>query len=97
MSALSPDHYKSDSVECIDAIRAALGPRGFMAYCQGNVIKYTWRLGHKDAPAIDAGKAAVYAAWIEDAIADRPLRKPGAEPSTPQPVRLTQFPAPSEG
>ena len=39
-----PKHYQSDSgVECIDAIRAALGKEGFIAYCKGNAIKYTWR------------------------------------------------------
>lgn len=39
-----PPHYQSDSgIECIDAIRAALGKEGFVAYCKGNAIKYTWR------------------------------------------------------
>jgi hypothetical protein len=39
-----PPHYQSDNgIECIDAIRAALGKEGFIAYCRGNAIKYTWR------------------------------------------------------
>jgi len=39
-----PEHYQSDSgIECIDAIRAALGREGFIAYCRGNAMKYTWR------------------------------------------------------
>ena len=39
-----PPHYQSDSgIECIDAIRAALGREGFIAYCRGNAIKYLWR------------------------------------------------------
>tara|TARA_R110000851_G_scaffold187318_1_gene337087 strand:- start:3728 stop:4096 length:369 start_codon:yes stop_codon:yes gene_type:complete len=39
-----PKHYQSDNgIECIDAIRAALGKEGFIAYCKGNAIKYTWR------------------------------------------------------
>ena len=39
-----PPHYQSDNgVECIDAIRAALGRDGFIAYCRGNAIKYLWR------------------------------------------------------
>ena len=39
-----PPHYQSDNgVECIDAIRAALGREGFIAYCRGNAIKYLWR------------------------------------------------------
>jgi len=39
-----PPHYQSDNgVECIDAIRAALGRDGFVAYCRGNAMKYIWR------------------------------------------------------
>ena len=39
-----PPHYQSDNgIECIDAIRAALGREGFIAYCRGNSIKYLWR------------------------------------------------------
>ena len=39
-----PSHYQSDTgVECIDAIRAALGPEGFRAHCRGTAIKYLWR------------------------------------------------------
>ena len=39
-----PPHYQSDNgIECIDAIRAALGREGFVAYCRGNAIKYLWR------------------------------------------------------
>ena len=39
-----PPHYQSDNgIECIDAIRAALGRDGFIAYCRGNAIKYLWR------------------------------------------------------
>jgi len=39
-----PPHYQSDNgVECIDAIRAALGRDGFISYCRGNAMKYIWR------------------------------------------------------
>lgn len=39
-----PPHYQSDNgIECIDAIRAALGKEGFIAYCKGTSIKYLWR------------------------------------------------------
>ena len=39
-----PPHYQSDNgIECIDAIRAALGRDGFIAYCRGNAIKHLWR------------------------------------------------------
>ncbi len=62
-----PPHYQSDNgIECIDAIRAALGKEGFIAYCRGNVIKYSWRL--KSNPAEDQGKAAWYANKAKEAL-----------------------------
>ena len=30
-------------MECIEAIRSALGDDGFASYCQGNAMKYLWR------------------------------------------------------
>jgi len=42
-----PPHYNAGEIECIDAIRAALGRDGFIAYCQGNALKYLWRHEHK--------------------------------------------------
>jgi hypothetical protein len=42
-----PPHYTAGDIECIDAIRAALGRDGFIKYCQGNAIKYLWRHEHK--------------------------------------------------
>lgn len=56
-----PSHYTSGAIECIDAIEAALGRDGFMAFLRGQVIKYNWRCGLKDAPAQDAAKARWYA------------------------------------
>lgn len=57
---INPSHYRQGEVECIDAIRAALGRDGFIAYCRGNVQKYTWRLGLKDDPLQEARKAKWY-------------------------------------
>ena len=54
-----PPHYQSDNgIECIDAIRAALGRDGFIAYCRGNAIKYLWR--DKVNNVEDRNKAAWY-------------------------------------
>ncbi|MGL4752786.1 MAG: DUF3310 domain-containing protein [Aeromonadaceae bacterium] len=54
-----PPHYQSDNgIECIDAIRAALGRDGFIAYAKGNVIKYLWR--EKSDKLEDMRKAAWY-------------------------------------
>lgn len=57
-----PAHYTQGGIECIDAIRAALGS-GFSAYCAGNVIKYIWRFRFKNGIE-DLRKAAVYLQWM---------------------------------
>lgn len=38
-----PEHYTASSIECIDAIRAALTPEEWRGYIKGNVMKYIWR------------------------------------------------------
>jgi hypothetical protein len=55
-----PPHYKHGDIECIQAIKAALGDDGFRAYCKGNVIKYLWRAEYKGNPDQDYGKADWY-------------------------------------
>lgn len=65
-----PSHYTSGPVECLDAIASALGREGFVAFLRGQVIKYNWRLGRKDDPAQDAGKARFYAAKLEEVLSD---------------------------
>ena len=55
----NPPHYNGGSIECIDAIEAALTPEEFRAYCKGNNIKYTWRENRKGKNE-DLRKAAWY-------------------------------------
>jgi hypothetical protein len=45
-----PEHYRSNGIECIDAIRAVLTPEQFEGYCRGNTMKYLWRAGKKVKP-----------------------------------------------
>jgi hypothetical protein len=54
-----PEHYNAGEIECIDAIRAALGDN-FRYFLQGTVIKYMWRLEHKGKPCQDASKGEWY-------------------------------------
>ena len=61
-----PAHYTSGQIECIDAIKEALGDIGFMAYCKGNVLKYLWRAGKKGDAREDLEKANVYLGWLLD-------------------------------
>tara|TARA_B100001094_G_C17625182_1_gene527738 strand:+ start:206 stop:445 length:240 start_codon:yes stop_codon:yes gene_type:complete len=54
-----PEHYNQDNcIECIDAIRAALGS-GFKEYLQGNILKYIWRHKYKNGVE-DLKKASWY-------------------------------------
>lgn len=75
--SVDPGHYKTEGVEAIDAIRAALGHEGFIAYCRGQVMRYLWRLGKKDDALVEIGKAQVYAQWIKDTLDGKALTKGG--------------------
>lgn len=55
---INPYHYTAAEIECIDAIQAALGAKGFKAYCYGNIIKYAWRANKKGTSEEDGKKAA---------------------------------------
>lgn len=59
-----PNHYNQDGeIECIDAIKAALGLKGFAAYCRGNTLKYLWRFEYKGGIE-DLNKARQYLDWL---------------------------------
>jgi hypothetical protein len=68
-------HYRTGAVECIDAMRAALGEEQFLGYLRGTIMRYTWRLGRKDESKVEAEKIAVYSGWLTDVLAGRPLVK----------------------
>lgn len=55
-----PAHYNVNGMECIDAIHAALGDVGFVAFCRGSAMKYAWRSGLKANHAEDLRKGAWY-------------------------------------
>jgi|TARA_E500000318_G_scaffold101842_1_gene105666 hypothetical protein len=55
-----PSHYTQGSVECLDAIKSALGHDGFEEFCRGQVLKYVWRAPHKNANLQDYQKARFY-------------------------------------
>jgi hypothetical protein len=59
-----PDHYTSGNIECLDAIKSALG-ENYKYYVQGNLIKYIWRFNHKNGVE-DLKKAKFY---LDDLIA----------------------------
>ena len=62
-----PDHYQTSSIECIDAIEAAverLDP--IEAFNVGTAIKYLWRFKKKGKPIEDLQKAK----WYIDRLID---------------------------
>jgi hypothetical protein len=64
-----PPHYNIGSIECIDAIQAALTPTEFRGYCKGNNLKYTWREHYKGEDE-DLKKAAWYLDRLLQSIDD---------------------------
>lgn len=63
----APEHYEG-TIECIDAIRAALGDAAFIDHCRANALKYVWRAGRKGPALEDLQKARVYLLFAENAI-----------------------------
>lgn len=59
-----PKHYNQGSIECIDAIESMLGWEGFRDFLRGQVVKYNWRLSHKEQDVLDVGKAK----WYQDRL-----------------------------
>lgn len=43
-----PEHYASQSIECIVAMEAMLSPEEFIGYLRGNIFKYQWRYKQKN-------------------------------------------------
>lgn len=61
-----PQHYQplAGNVECIDAIRAALGDEGVQSFCLGNAMKYIFRAGKKGDIQEDLKKAIWYLEYV---------------------------------
>lgn len=57
---MANEHYKHGSVECIEAIKAALTEDEYRGFLKGNIIKYVWREGHKGSSLEDVQKAEDY-------------------------------------
>jgi len=63
VDAINPNHYR-DNIECIDAIRAQLTDEEWRGYLRGQIAKYNWRIGRKDAAEQDAQKLLWYASFL---------------------------------
>ena len=56
----SPPHYTQASIECIDAIAAALSEDEFRGFVKGNALKYIWRSELKGESVENIKKAIWY-------------------------------------
>jgi hypothetical protein len=63
----SPAHYNNGGIECIDYIRQQLGEEGYIAYCEGNMIKYQHRYKYKGGVE-DLKKSCKYQEWLIEAL-----------------------------
>jgi hypothetical protein len=64
-----PAHYHAgDGVGYTDAMRGMLDRKEFLAVLRAQVVKYMWRLGHKDDALQDARKARFYLERIIDTL-----------------------------
>jgi hypothetical protein len=66
-----PVHYNVSGIECIDYIKQVLGVDGFIAYCQGNMIKYQHRHRYKNNPVEDMEKAQWYLNRMLEAMKEK--------------------------
>ena len=56
-----PDYYNEGGIECFDVIRAALGTKGLVSFCEANIIKYAYRMKKKGKYLEDVRKIRDYA------------------------------------
>jgi len=45
---INPSHYRTDTIECIDAIEAMLTPEEFIGFLRGTIMQYDWRYPNKN-------------------------------------------------
>lgn len=69
-----PQHYCKGGYECIDIIKAVLGPKRYEGYLLGNVIKYVWREDKKNGIE-DLRKAEHYLKWLIEHKIQEQLRQ----------------------
>lgn len=62
----SPPHYKIGGIETIDYIQAKLTIDEFRGYLQGNILKYSSRMGYKGNASEDVGKLLWYVKKLKE-------------------------------
>ena len=54
------NHYKSQSIQPIEYMRAVMSAEEFQGYCRGNALKYISRAGKKGDKKLELEKAIHY-------------------------------------
>ena len=67
-SAKTSSHYQVGTKQPIEIMQEVMTPEEFQGFLRGNVIKYSLRLGHKDAAVKEAAKIEQYAKWLRTAL-----------------------------
>lgn len=81
-----PSHYTQGGIECIEAIESALTPDEFVGFLKGQVLKYTWRSGHKDDIVQDTAKGIWYAQRLIKFVEEQKCPLVCVKISEPEPV-----------
>ena len=65
-----PEHYANSSIECYDALKAALIKEELIGFLKGQVFKYFWRMGKKqnNTAIKDVSKAIWYANKLKELL-----------------------------
>ena len=66
-------HYQG-SVQPIQLMQAQMTTEAFQGFLRGNIIKYTSRLGKKDAPIKETAKILQYSLWLHQSAKGEELK-----------------------
>lgn len=73
-SAKTSTHYQVGTKQPIEIMQEIMTPEEFQGFCRGNVIKYSLRLGHKDAPVKEVAKIEQYAKWLRMSLEGKTIK-----------------------
>lgn len=73
-SAKTSTHYQVGSKQPIEIMQEIMTPEEFQGFCRGNVIKYSLRLGHKDAAVKEAAKIEQYSKWLRMSLEGKTIK-----------------------
>ena len=73
-TAAGASHYQVGDKQPIEIMQEIMTPEEFQGFCRGNVIKYSLRLGHKDAAVKEAAKIEQYSKWLRMSLEGKTIK-----------------------